>query len=262
MSVHPIAALGIDAGSTTTKMVGVDRAGELIWDYLEATNPRMEEQTERLLALAHEEAGAKGVPLVATGYGRNLVQQAQRKITEITCHAKGVFRATGHGGTLVDIGGQDSKVIVIDEGGSVVNFTMNDKCAAGTGRFLEVVAARLQLSLAELSFEGLATEEEVPISSTCTVFAESEMISLMARGEALGPIVRGLYRSLVKRIGSMAKGAGMRPPLMLSGGVAKSHAMQQLLAEELGAELRVPEEPQLMGAYGAALAALKQGQPG
>jgi predicted CoA-substrate-specific enzyme activase len=258
VSVPPphVAALGIDAGSTTTKMVGVDRQGEMVWDYLEATDPRMEEQVARLLDLARREAGARGAPLVATGYGRNLVRQADRKITEITCHAKGVYRSTGHGGTLVDIGGQDSKVIVIDESGNVVNFTMNDKCAAGTGRFLEVVAGRLQLSLAELSFQGLSTQEEVPISSTCTVFAESEMISLLARGQALQPIVRGLYRSLVRRIAAMAKSAGLRPPLMLSGGVAKSHAMQVLLGEELGAELRVPDEPQLMGAYGAALAAL------
>jgi len=252
-----IAALGIDAGSTTTKIVGVDGAGALSWHALEPTDPQMEAQSERLLAAALGECGGgPRPPLCATGYGRELVQQADRKVTEITCHGKGVFTALGHGGTLVDIGGQDSKVIVIAESGKVQSFTMNDKCAAGTGRFLEVVAARLKLPLDELSRVALSCSEEVAISNTCTVFAESEIVSLIARGSPVDSIVRGLHRSLLRRVVALANSAGIIPPIMLSGGVARSPAVRVLLAEELGRPVQLPEHPQLMGAYGAALIAL------
>jgi len=254
-----IAALGLDAGSTTTKIVGVDGAGALVWHQLEAMDPRMAEQAERLVAAALDAGGPtdRQVPLVATGYGRDLVRGASKKVTEITCHGRGVFTALGHGGTLVDIGGQDSKVIIISEGGRVLNFAMNDKCAAGTGRFLEVVAARLKLSLGELSEVALRSPEEVAISNTCTVFAESEIVSLLARGKAVEPIARGLYRSLVKRVGALAKSAGLTPPVMLSGGVARSGAVAVMLGEQLGQGVELPDQPQLMGAFGAALLALE-----
>ncbi len=157
----------------------------------------------------------------------------------------------------MDIGGQDSKVIVIGGQGDVQNFAMNDKCAAGTGRFLEVVAARLKMDLGELAEAALSTEAEVAISNTCTVFAESEMISLMAQGHVLEQIVRGLYTALVRRVAAMARGTGLAPPLMLSGGVAQSRAMRNLLGKELGHQVSVPDKPQLMGAYGAALIGLK-----
>ncbi len=181
---------------------------------------------------------------------------ATRKVTEITCHARGVFKRTGHGGTLVDIGGQDSKVIVIGKSGQVENFAMNDKCAAGTGRFLEVSASRLNFSLDDFGQAALGAKGEVSISSTCTVFAESEVIGLIAQGGDVDEIVRGLFRSLLRRVSALARGAGITPPVMLSGGVAKSAAVQKLLSEELGQDIVVPPEPQMMGAYGAALIAL------
>ena len=249
-------ALGLDAGSTTTKLVAVDAAGDRVWHVLEETDPHLKRQLERLGARAREELGGE-LPIVATGYGRNLVGAAVRKVTEITCHAKGVFRTTRHGGTLVDIGGQDSKVIVIGPRGQVLSFGMNDKCAAGTGRFLEVSAGRLKYSLDDFAAAALAASSEVPISSTCTVFAESEVISLIAQGGEVGSIVRGLHRSLLKRVGALARGAGVKPPLMLSGGVARSAAIRKMLGEELGLAVVVPDEPQLMGAYGAALFALE-----
>jgi predicted CoA-substrate-specific enzyme activase len=258
MNGSTIAALGLDAGSTTTKIVGVDEGGGLVWHQLEPMDPRMEEQAERLVAAALQAGGQHGaqVPLIATGYGRDLVHGASRKVTEITCHGRGVFAALGHGGTLVDIGGQDSKVIIVGDGGRVLNFAMNDKCAAGTGRFLEVVAVRLKLSLAELSDVAMSCPDEVAISNTCTVFAESEIVSLLARGQAVEPIARGLYRSLVKRVGALAKSAGLVPPVMLSGGVARSAAVGAMLAEQLGQAVELPDHPQLMGAFGAALIAL------
>ena len=252
-----LVAAGLDAGSTTAKVVAVDAAGELAWHHLEPTDPRMGAQAERLVARVREVARSD-IPVVATGYGRALVSGAKRKVTEITCHARGVHRALGRGGTLIDIGGQDSKVIVIDGSGRVASFAMNDKCAAGTGRFLEVVARRLRVDHAAFSVAALSTAEESAISSTCTVFAESEMISLLARGEDLEAIARGLVRSLVQRVAAMARSAGIRPPLLMSGGVAQSEAVRTLLAEELGHPVELPPHPQLMGAYGAALIAAKR----
>ncbi len=256
MRALEIAAVGFDSGSTTAKIVGVDRGGQMTWHHLEDADPAVEVQAERLIALARDAAGAEA-PVVATGYGRNLVKGAAKAVTEITCHARGVYRAAGSG-SLIDIGGQDSKVIVIGKDGVVVNFSMNDKCAAGTGRFLEVMARRLKLTLDGLSEAALSAEDEVPISSTCTVFAESEIISLIAHGKPVPQIVRGLHRALIKRVVSQARAAGAAPPLLLSGGVAQSRAMRELLSKELGHEVRAPSHPQLMGAYGAALLALER----
>jgi predicted CoA-substrate-specific enzyme activase len=252
-----LVALGVDAGSTTAKIVGVDADGDLAWHQLEVTEPLMEAQASRLIAAAWERAGSR-VPVVATGYGRKLVGEASRAVTEITCHGRGVFRAVGHGGSLIDIGGQDSKVIAIGDDGAVSNFGMNDRCAAGTGRFLEVISDRLQVDLDTLAAMALAASDEVAISSTCTVFAESEIISMMARGTPLPAISRGLHRALARRVVSLARQLGVRAPVMLSGGVAHNEAMRVLLGEELGVEVMVPRHPQLMGAYGAALVARRQ----
>ena len=171
-----IRALGIDVGSTTVKIVGVDANGNLVWHLLEPADPRVENQVEQFLSRAREQGARNDASLVATGYGRALVHQASRKVTEITCHARGIYRELKHGGTLVDIGGQDSKVIGISPTGDVIDFSMNDKCAAGTGRFLENSAHRLRVPLDQMGTVALATTKEVSISSTCTVFAESEII--------------------------------------------------------------------------------------
>lgn len=248
-------ALGIDVGSTTVKIVAIDPEGALVWYHLEAAEPRLEDQAARLIERARVETACAAAPLVATGYGRGLVGMAQRKVTEITCHARGVFREFSHGGTLVDIGGQDSKVIVITSTGDVLDFVMSDKCAAGTGRFLENTARRLGVSLEEMGKLALSVSQEASISSTCTVFAETEVISLIAHGVALEAILRGLHRSLVKRVAAMVRSVGLTPPLMLSGGVAWNLAVRAMLAEELSTPVVLPSYPQLMGAYGAALIA-------
>jgi predicted CoA-substrate-specific enzyme activase len=254
-----IEALGIDVGSATNKIVGVDAAGGLTWHLLEGTDPQVESQVARFLAQARQLAGGReGVPIVATGYGRGLVHQATRRVTEITCHAWGVYRELGHGGTLVDIGGQDSKVIGIGLQGNVVDFQMNDKCAAGTGRFLENTAGRLGVPLERMGDEALSASEEVAISSTCTVFAESEVISLIAHGVPVAAILRGLHRSLIKRVVAMVRTVCLTPPLMLSGGVVQNPAVRRMLEEETGEPVVLPRHPQLMGAYGAALFALEK----
>jgi (R)-2-hydroxyacyl-CoA dehydratese activating ATPase len=250
-------AIGIDAGSTTTKLVAVSAEARIVGWRLEPAHPRTEEQVARMVEELRSELDAHGsVPTVATGYGRKLVTTAARNVTEITCHARGVFASLGTGGTLVDIGGQDSKVIRIGPDGRASDFTMNDKCAAGTGRFLENTAARLGVPIDELGATALSTSEEEAISSTCTVFAESEIISLIARGARLEAIVRGLHRSMLGRIATMIRHVGVVTPLILSGGVARNPAVRVLLEEDMREPVVVPEHPQLMGAYGAALLAL------
>ncbi len=249
-----ICALGIDVGSTTVKLVGVDADQRLAWHCLEPAEPGVQEQVTRLVRQARGELGlAYSVPLVATGCGRGLVREANRKITEITCHARGIYRELRHGGTLIDIGGQDSKVIRISPQGEVLDFCMNDKCSAGTGRFLENTARRLRVELEQMGTLALSTGEQVAISSTCTVFAESEIISLLAQGVPVAPILRGLHLSLLTRVLAMVHTVGLVPPLMLSGGVARNPALPRLLEQETGVPVLVPPHPQLMGAYGAAL---------
>jgi (R)-2-hydroxyacyl-CoA dehydratese activating ATPase len=251
-------SIGIDVGSTTIKLTGVDSTGQLLWHLIENTEPRIEDQVSRLLDQARtEDQSAAEVPIIATGYGRKLVIQSSRAVTEITCHARGVFQELEHGGTLVDIGGQDSKVIRISPQGKVVDFAMNDKCAAGTGRFLENTARRLAVTLEEMGIVGLETTAEVAISSTCTVFAESEIISLIAHGVPVPEILRGLHRSLIQRVVAMVHSVGFEGPLMLSGGVVQNPLIVAMFAEELKTEVVLPKHPQLMGALGAALIALE-----
>jgi predicted CoA-substrate-specific enzyme activase len=248
----------MDVGSTTTKIVGVDHRGAISWHLLEASDPQASKQITRFLESARREVGSlDSIPLVATGYGRRLVVQANRQVTEISCHANGIYGEFQHGGTLVDIGGQDSKVIRLSPDGRVVDFVMNDKCAAGTGRFLENIANRLQVPLINLGKEALSSTEEVTISSTCTVFAESEVVSLIANGTPLGAILRGLHRSLINRIVTMIRSVGLVPPLMLSGGVALNPAIRHLLEEETSEKVVLPHNPQLVGAHGAALIAME-----
>jgi (R)-2-hydroxyacyl-CoA dehydratese activating ATPase len=250
-------ALGIDVGSATTKLVVLGASNAVLWHHVEATDPRIDVQSARLVDLGRATTGlAPAAPIVSTGYGRKLVEAATERLTEITCHARGAFVSFGRGGTLIDIGGQDSKVMAVGPSGKVERFQMNDKCSAGTGRFLEVAAARLGLSLVRLSEIALSAEAEATISSTCTVFAESEIVSRIARAEPVAAIARGLYRALSRRVAALARSIAPVPPFMLSGGVALSPAFRLLLAEELGVVLEVPAGPQLLGAYGAALLGL------
>ena len=250
------AAIGVDVGSTSCKAVLVDGGGRIVASRIEPTHPRVEAQSGRLVAALRGEAGGGAeVPVGATGYGRKRVEAA-RVLTEITCHARGAHALAGGGGLLVDMGGQDTKVIAIGPAGDVSDFAMNDKCAAGTGRFLEVILARLHVPIEEVAAWAARAEAPVTVSSTCTVFAESEVISLVAEGRPAEGIVRGLHQALASRVAALARGRLGAGPVLASGGVALNAAMITALAEALGRPVRVLPAPQLVGALGAALSVL------
>lgn len=193
--------------------------------------------------------------VIATGYGRVSVSFADKTITEITCHARGITHSLPQTHTLIDLGGQDSKAIWIDPGGKVVDFVMNDKCAAGTGRFLEVMAHGLNFSLDELGEAACRAKNSVQISATCTVFAESEVIGMIARGTPRDDMTRGVMTGIAQRVVAMAARTGIEDPVAMSGGVARNPGMVEALEQELGRKVYLPPEPQMIGAWGAVLMA-------
>ncbi len=193
--------------------------------------------------------------IVSTGYGRNSVKIADSTITEITCHAAGAHYLNPGIRSIIDIGGQDSKAIVIDENGRVKDFAMNDKCAAGTGRFLEVMARALEVDLEEFGELSLRSDTPSKISSLCTVFAESEVISLISKGESRENIIAGIHESIASRVIAMARRIGVTEPVMMTGGVAKNKGVVNALEKKLGSVLMVSPNAQENGAIGAALLA-------
>jgi predicted CoA-substrate-specific enzyme activase len=196
--------------------------------------------------------------IISTGYGRNAVPHSNKALTEIICHAAGVSWMVPGARTVIDIGGQDSKVIGIGDDSVVNNFVMNDKCAAGTGRFLEVMAGVLETDISEMGTISLQGTEPCSISSTCTVFAESEMVTLRATGQTRENIVAGIHKAMAHRVVIMGKSVGFRKNIVFTGGVAKNEGMKKALEDEIGIEIAIPEEPQIMGAVGAALLAKKE----
>ena len=194
---------------------------------------------------------------MTTGYGRSALHLGDKSVTEISCHARGAFFLDPSIRTIIDIGGQDSKVIRVDDAGNVVNFVMNDKCAAGTGRFLDMMAKTLEMSLEELSHTGLKWKEDITISSMCTVFAESEIVSLVAENKSLDDIVHGLNQSVAGKTVNLVKRAGGLGAYMMTGGVAQNAGVVQAIEARLGEKLRVSPMAQYCGALGAALFAME-----
>ncbi len=193
--------------------------------------------------------------LVGTGYGRVQVPGADRTVTEITCHARGAHYLCPNVRTVIDIGGQDSKGIAVGPAGRVLDFVMNDKCAAGTGRFLEVMARALEVDLVDFGALALAAPRRAKISSTCTVFAESEVVTHLGRGAPRPEIIAGIHESIAARIATMVARIPVREQVALTGGVARNAAVPRMLEEKLGCQVFVPEHAQLAGAIGAALVA-------
>jgi predicted CoA-substrate-specific enzyme activase len=248
---------GIDAGSNTIK-AAILRDQEILSFHVIKTGLGGEEQAAICLAEACAEGGISREEITAvfgTGYGRDYLSSVKERKSEIMCHAAGVHWLFPEVRTIIDIGGQDSKAIRLNERGEVENFKMNDKCAAGTGRFLETMAHALQIPLEELGECALLATEPVRVSSTCTVFAESEVVSHVARGKKRENILHGVCQSIVDRIAAMARGVGVAPPVAMTGGVAMNRAVVKLMGDRLGVQILLPPHPQITGALGAALMA-------
>lgn len=249
--------LGMDIGSITTKAVVLEDK-KILGSKIIFTGFNAAKAGEKVVQELLDELGIsieKIVKIVATGYGRKSVSFAHNNITEITCHAKGAFFLDNSIRSIIDIGGQDSKVIVIDETGKVKDFAMNDKCAAGTGRFLEVMARAMEVDLTEFGELSLKADNPAKISSLCTVFAESEVISLIAKGETRENIIAGIHQSIASRIIAMAGRVGINSPVMMTGGVAKNIGVVKAIEKLLGTPVKVLPDSQIIGALGAALAA-------
>lgn len=240
---------GLDIGSRTTKIAVLDR-GRLVHSQVLDTGTDPLARAQALLD------GRRPEKVVATGYGRHLARARLGcpAITEIRAHALGAHLLFPGCRTVIDVGGQDSKVIRA-EGGRHRDFEMNDRCAAGTGRFLEVMAAALGFTLDELGVEAQAGREPVTVNSMCTVFSESEVISLIARGADRQSIALGLHEAIVTRLLALVGRVGVEPEVVLTGGVARNPCIRRLLEQRLAVRLMVPDEPQITGAIGAALCA-------
>ena len=247
--------LGIDIGSSSTKAAVVDQDKKLLAVSVQNLGSGTTAY-ETVVADVLARAGVQPSDIrftVATGYGRVNYKGADKQITEITCHAKGVNFLTRDAKTIVDIGGQDAKVIKLDANGKVENFVMNEKCAAGTGRFLEVMARVLGCELGELSDLADHADKEISINNVCTVFAESEVISRLSGGETSANVARGAHVAIAKRVMGMCNRVGYEPKIVMTGGVALNANMVDALAREMGYPIEVAPQCQAAGAIGAAV---------
>ncbi|HZZ52326.1 MAG TPA: acyl-CoA dehydratase activase [Pseudonocardia sp.] len=250
--------MGVDLGSTTAKVVILDAGGDIraaeVVQMGAVSRAGMSQAVDTALRAAGLDRDDV-TETIATGYGRRLVPGVGRTFTEITCHARGAAAMCPGTRLVVDIGGQDSKAILVDDWGIAENFAMNDRCASGTGRFFEVLARAIECELVELAGLALRGEKELEVSSMCATFAETELISLLARGESREDIAASVHRAVAVRTLGLIAQVGRHTPVVMTGGVAKNAAAVHFLAEALRTEITVPESPQITGAYGAALLA-------
>ena len=252
--------MGVDSGSTSTDAAIVDGEGRIVASVILPTGARASESAARAKAEVLKRAGLEETDMtlkVSTGYGRDAIPGMDTSITEITCHARGAHELAPDVRSVIDIGGQDSKVIHLSPSGEVVNFVMNDKCAAGTGRFMEAMARVMEMSLDDFCRTGMAWKHDVRISSMCTVFAESEVVSLVADDTPTADIIHGLDESVARKTATLAHRVNAEPPYLMTGGVAQNEGVVKALADVLGAEVRTHPDSQLCGAIGAALLGLE-----
>ncbi len=247
---------GIDIGSTMTKVVIADRDEKVLASVIGPTGAEHRHLARQVMEEAIRKAALDFGELdfiVATGYGRINVPFADKQITEITCHARGIRALFPKARIIIDIGGQDSKGIKLDSEGKVSNFIMNDKCAAGTGRFLEVIAETLGIKLTDMGKISLAAKGSVQISNTCTVFAEHEVTSRLAEGAGVPEIVAGLHDAIAGRVVNMVRTLGIEKDVVITGGGAKNIGLVKAAEKRVGFPVLVPPEPFITGALGAAL---------
>ncbi len=246
---------GIDIGSIYSKAI-ILKDNQVVGSLVKRTGGEIKVASQKLIEEVLMPLGLQAADLraaVATGYGRISVPFAQKQVTEISCFGRGIGHLFPYVRTVIDIGGQDSKGIKIDDQGSVDDFVMNDKCAAGTGRFLEVMANALEVKLEDMGLLALLSNSPEEIGITCTVFAESQVISLVAKGRPKVDIIAGIHQAIAERIVSMVKMIRIEERIAITGGGAKNIGLVRELEKKLGSKVIVPEEPQLIGAYGAAL---------
>ena len=256
---------GIDVGSLTTKALLMDAAEKrkILSFRIIRSGGAFRTAADGAVEEALKLAGLQLKDIrhaVSTGYGREIVGFSNSRVTEITCHARGAKHLLPEAHTVIDIGGQDSKVIRLDDRGGVENFTMNDKCAAGTGRFLEVMASALEVEIGKLGELSAQSKQQVKVSSMCTVFAESEVISLLSKECSKADIAAAIHDAIARRIMGMVSQLGLRQKVVMVGGVAKNSGVVRSLERMLGTTFLIPEEPQITGALGAALIAAERCQ--
>ncbi|WP_066656975.1 MULTISPECIES: acyl-CoA dehydratase activase [unclassified Sphingomonas] len=254
--------MGVDLGSTTAKTVIVDAQSNVVAASVvqmgAVSRAGMQRSIDHALGLAGIEQAQIGYA-VGTGYGRRLVPGIGRTFTEITCHARGAAMLVPGARLVVDIGGQDSKAILIDRDGLVENFAMNDRCASGTGRFYEVLARALECEVSEVGDLALQGHEDLEVSSLCATFAETEIIALLAGGAERADVAMSVHRAITHRLLGLIGGIGKHAPVVMTGGVARNPAAVQFLSEALELPVSLPPDPQIIGAFGAALLALEAG---
>jgi predicted CoA-substrate-specific enzyme activase len=249
-------AAGVDVGSTQTKAVLIDEAGAIVGRSLVMTGANVIKAAESAFAEALAAADVREEEVeyvVGTGYGRYKVTFGNTQVTEISCHGRGAVHMFPATRTVVDMGGQDTKAIRVSPRGEILDFCMNDKCAAGTGRFLGAASAALEIPLDELGGTALRGERPVRISTTCTVFAESEVLSWLGKGKRVEDILLGVHQSIAVRSAGLLRRVGVEDEVTFTGGVARNVAMISTLEEALGKRLNVSDDSHYMGALGAAL---------
>jgi predicted CoA-substrate-specific enzyme activase len=245
---------GIDVGSTMTKVVILNEG--IIASFIGPTGPEHRRLANQVMDGALKKAAISlqsTAYIVSTGYGRINVPFADKQFTEITCHAKGVASLFPEAKTIIDVGGQDVKGIKIEANGKIVDFAMNDKCAAGTGRFIEVIADSLGVPLDEVGDLSLQSKNPARISNICTIWAQQEVVASLSKGVPISDLLAGVHRSLADRIGRMVNRLRLEERVVVTGGGGKNRGLLKALSEQLGHEILVPEEPLLTGALGAAL---------
>ena len=253
--------LGIDSGSTSTKAVIMDRDKKIRAFSVVRTGAKSGESADKVLKDVLEKASLQREEIawiVSTGYGRVSIPFADENVTEISCHGRGAHYFNPDVRTILDIGGQDSKAISLNQEGEVQDFVMNDKCAAGTGRFLEMIARTLEVSLDDLGAIALTSTKKIEITSMCSVFAESEVISLIANNKEKADIADGVCHAIANKAYGLLSRVGLTPAFMMTGGVAKNPGVVRAVEEKIGGKLYICPEPEIVGAVGAALYALEQ----
>ena len=258
-------AAGVDVGSTQTKAIVIDEEEQIVGRALTDTGANVVTAAEKAFNLALDDAGIDEPEfgyVIGTGYGRYQIAFGHDQVTEISCHGRGAVHMFPDTRTVLDMGGQDTKAIRVSPDGDIHDFTMNDKCAAGTGRFLGAASTALEIPLDEIGPTALQATKSVRITTTCTVFAESEILSWLGRGRKIEEILLGVHESIAVRSLALLRRVGIEPEVTFTGGVARNTGMIRTLEKDLGFGLNVSEESHFMGALGASLFALDRIQAG